>query len=172
MLNRIKVYLVIVCLAFCTANANEVNELGIGNFRVQDSQLYSSGQPSEHQLAQLSEQGIKFIINLRAEGETPWDERKVVEQLNMNYLHLPIASADDINIGNAQLLQQYLNATDGQATLVHCASSNRVGALVALYHGGILNKPKEEAIKVGKQWGLTSLTPVVEKRLDELQDTD
>ena len=50
--------------------------------------------------------------------------------------------------------------------LVHCASSNRVGALRALTasaHGEAL----ESAITTGKTWGLTGLEPAVRTKLSQ-----
>ena len=49
-------------------------------------------------------------------------------------------------------------------TLVHCASGNRVGALIALQHG-LESGDVDAAIAEGKRWGLTRLEPVVRNAL-------
>ncbi|MFM9745549.1 hypothetical protein ACKI2C_49195, partial [Streptomyces brasiliscabiei] len=89
-----------------------------------------------------------------------WDEKALVNSLNMNYVALPITGVKDNNVENARLLTQFLAQKRGEAVLVHCASSNRVGALMAIaaYESG---QDVEASIGEGKNWGLKSLEPVV-----------
>jgi hypothetical protein len=49
---------------------------------------------------------------------------------------------------------------------VHCASSNRVGAMAALRAAWIDGRPTEEALQIGRAWGLKSLEPTVRARLE------
>ena len=71
-----------------------------------------------------------------------------------------------IQADNAKKLEDLMTSLDGQPLLVHCASSNRVGALRALTasaHGEAL----ESAIATGKTWGLTGLEPAVRTKLSQ-----
>ncbi|MEC8138845.1 MAG: hypothetical protein VX058_01665, partial [Pseudomonadota bacterium] len=100
-------------------------------------------------------------------NETNWSEQELVTELGMNYYHIPVQSKADITIENATKLQALLNKQQQQTTLLHCASSNRVGALVALYNAVTLKKPIDEAVEIGKQWGLKSLEGVVRSKVNE-----
>ena len=127
--------------------------------------LTSAGQPDEVALGIFAEQGYTTVIDLRTEGEDRgMDEAKVVEGLGMEYISLPIGR-DDITFDSARSLDQLIEETDGPV-LVHCASANRVGALLALSKslGGAAN---ETALDYGRKGGMTSLESTVKKALTE-----
>ena len=70
--------------------------------------------------------------------------------------------------GLQQLLRCQGRQEAGQArgnVLIHCASGNRVGALVALHARGTGATP-DEALALGKAAGLAGLEPAVRARLD------
>uniref|UniRef100_UPI00190FA714 beta-lactamase hydrolase domain-containing protein n=2 Tax=Gammaproteobacteria TaxID=1236 RepID=UPI00190FA714 len=60
-----------------------------------------------------------------------YDQAAEVRRLGMDYIALPIAGKDDITPANAAALHALLKERDGEV-LLHCASGNRVGALLAL----------------------------------------
>jgi uncharacterized protein (TIGR01244 family) len=126
----------------------------------------TSGQPDEASLGSLAEAGYVAIIDLRAADEDRgFDEKNAVESLGMNYISLPISGPDAITYENASLLDETLSKIDGPV-LLHCASSNRVGALLSLrakMHGA----SADEALQFGTAAGLSSLRPTVEVRLSE-----
>jgi protein tyrosine phosphatase (PTP) superfamily phosphohydrolase (DUF442 family) len=81
---------------------------------------------------------------------------------------LPVSGASGISYDNANALDRILADIDGPV-LLHCASSNRVGALLALrakMHGA----DTANALALGIDAGLTSLQPVVEEALSESPD--
>ncbi|NMH61344.1 fused DSP-PTPase phosphatase/NAD kinase-like protein [Alteromonas ponticola] len=129
--------------------------------------VYSSGQPSEEQFQQMKTQGIKHVVNLRPDAEQDWDEKSYVESLGMQYHHIPVAGEADINLDNAAKLDMLLAKHSGEPIVVHCASGNRVGALVALNEGDE-HQDIDAAITTGKQWGLTRLEPVVRDKLQKM----
>jgi uncharacterized protein (TIGR01244 family) len=128
--------------------------------------IVTAGQPSEAQLAQLAELGVRNVINLRAAGEdgTGWEAQKA-QELGIRYVNLPIAGAQDITVENARLLAQEIGRSGGGNTLVYCASSNRVGALLALKARFVDGKSPEEALAIGKAAGVTRLEPKVKELL-------
>ncbi|MBB1434606.1 MULTISPECIES: fused DSP-PTPase phosphatase/NAD kinase-like protein [Pseudoalteromonas] len=138
-----------------------IKSVALTNYAHPQQHIYTAGQPPKEQFQQLAKQGIKYVINLRGDGENNWDEQALVTNLGLQYFSLPISSRADINIENAKKLQQLLAQASESPTLLHCASGNRVGALIALYNAIELNQPIEKAIETGKQWGLKSLEPVV-----------
>ena len=153
-------------LSFSAFAAQTVTtKLDILNLKAQSENVLTSGQPSQTDFAKLKQLGVQNIINLRGDNETNWSEQELVTELGMNYYHIPVQSKADITIENATKLQALLNKQ--QTTLLHCASSNRVGALVALYNAVTLKKPIDEAVEIGKQWGLKSLEGVVRSKVNE-----
>ncbi|WOC28473.1 protein tyrosine phosphatase family protein [Pseudoalteromonas sp. N1230-9] len=149
------------------ATQTVITELDILNLKAQSEYVLTSGQPNQTDFAKLKELGVENIINLRGDNETNWSEQDLVTELGMNYYHIPVQSKADITIENATKLQNLLNEHQQQTTLLHCASSNRVGALVALYNAITLKKPIDEAVEIGKQWGLKSLEGVVRSKVNE-----
>ncbi|WP_265617063.1 protein tyrosine phosphatase family protein [Alteromonas aquimaris] len=139
----------------------------ISNIKNPKLNVYSAGQPTKAQLKQAKESGVKHIVNLRPRSEQDWDEKAYVNSLGMRYHHIPVAGPEDINQENAAKLEMALAKNRGEPILVHCASGNRVGALVAL-NEGVEHQDIDAAITTGKQWGLTRLEPVVREKLKEL----
>lgn len=141
-------------------NSSHIDTLGIRNLAVHAGQVYSSGQPSGDQLKALADNGIKHIINLRGKNEQDNDEGELVRGLGMSYHSVEISSVDDVNAENAGKLALLIKQLEGDGVLVHCASSNRVGALVAItaHQQGL---DIEDAVNKGKRWGLKSLEPAV-----------
>lgn len=126
--------------------------------------IRAAGQPDAATLERLADAGYVAVIDLRAADEDRgMAEQAVVESLGLDYLPLPIADADDVNFDNAQRLDEML-ARYQQPVLVHCASGNRVGALLALRES-LAGTADAEALEFGRQSGLTRLEPVVTERL-------
>lgn len=118
--------------------------------------LYTGGQPSINDLHKLSKKGVKTVINLRASGEFEgFDERKVAEDLGLNYIVIEVAGSDGVNLVNTQKLHRAL-ADLKEPVLLHCASSNRVGALLAYRAFKLQDSSVEDSLKLGKSAGMTS----------------
>ncbi len=136
----------------------------IRNLAMISKELWVGGQPSEEQIAQLKTQGIATVINLRTTDESSFNEAEAVRQLGLQYESLPIAGAKDITFSNSQRLRAILDKTKGPVFL-HCGSSNRAGALLALdaYKNGL---DRANAINLGTLAGMSSLLPAVEAEID------
>lgn len=142
-----------------------IESAAILNLRTPEANVFSSGQPTQEQLQLLAKSGVKHIINLRPSSEQDFDEGAYVKSLGMEYHNIPVAGAEGVTSENAKQLNDLLGSLNGQPLLVHCASSNRVGALRALTEGETNGAPLESAITTGKSWGLTSLEPAVRTKL-------
>lgn len=127
--------------------------------------LYTAGQPESAQWRGVADAGVTTVIDLRPDAETEGrDERAEVDAAGMRYVNIPVAGAGDINDANADALAQALRDADGPV-LVHCASGNRVGALLAI-GAARAGMPVEEAIAYGRSAGLGSgAEAVVRKQL-------
>ena len=117
-------------------------------------------------LKEIAKDGYVAVIDLRTANENRgMDEQSIVESLGMEYVALPISGRNSINFENAMTLDQILNSYD-QPVLVHCGTSNRVGALLALREK-INGASIEDALKFGRSAGMTTLEGVVKARLSE-----
>lgn len=130
------------------ANASIEKLSEIKAFRKMSDQLYVGGQPTEDQFAELKSAGIATVIDLRNSNETKFDEASLVEQTGMAYINLPVDGAAGINDENRNLLRSVLYNATG-VVFLHCGSSNRVGALLALdaVHNGM---SVEDALEYGR----------------------
>lgn len=127
--------------------------------------LMTGGQPSLADLAVLKERGITKVINLRGLDEKlGFDETAELKKLGISYVQIPMSTATDLTKENAIKLDEALKNIEGTA-LIHCASSNRVGALLALREFQIHGKSAEDAMAFGTLAGMKSLAPAVQKIL-------
>ena len=118
--------------------------------------ISAAGQPDQAALAVFADRGYAAVIDLRAEHEPRGlDEKTAVEDLGMDYVLMPIVDTAAINFENARRLDELLGKYD-EPVLIHCGSSNRVGALLALRES--LNGADDaSALQAGKDGGLTGL---------------
>ena len=118
--------------------------------------ISAAGQPDAAALKVFAEQGYTTVIDLRAKPENRgMDEAAVINDLGMEYVVIEIDKPEDINFDNARALDKLIADAEGPV-LVHCKSSNRVGALLALresLHGA----DNAAALEYGKEAGMTRL---------------
>jgi protein tyrosine phosphatase (PTP) superfamily phosphohydrolase (DUF442 family) len=81
----------------------------------------------------------------------------MVSKTGMTFIQIPIAGADDLTKEKVQAVADAIEQSNGKNTLIHCASGNRVGAVMALKAAWIDGLGAEAAISVGESYGLTSL---------------
>jgi uncharacterized protein (TIGR01244 family) len=138
------------------------------NHRVVSERLHVSAQPSAEALKALPGSGVRAVIDLRPDAETPeLDEKAVVEGVGMKYRSLPIAGKADLTQQNVATFDQLLKASESEKVLVHCASGNRVGALMALRARWLQGKSAEESLAIGKAAGLSGLTEDVKALVNQ-----
>lgn len=128
--------------------------------------LYTAAQPAATDWAAIRARGITTVINLRGPEETPdRDEGAEVRAAGMRYLDIPVAHADGINADNARLLHAALAPSHGGGVLVHCASGNRAGSLLALEQAEFDGLAPQAALELGRRAGVTKLEPVLKHAL-------
>lgn len=141
---------------------------GIKNL-TQDNGVFFGGQPTADAFREAQRKGVRVIINLRSDREVAaleFNEAALVEQLGMEYVGIPI-KPETFGLAHADGLKEVLRKTSGPV-LIHCASSNRVGALWAMYlhrHRGVA---LHDAIAIGRKAGLRSevLVETIRKTAD------
>lgn len=148
-----------------TSTINEQVSITLNN---PTKQFLSGGQPSEDDLRVLASHGTKHIINLRTIDEpVSFNEKRLVNELGMTYHRLPVNGAKGITKNNAQQLDSLLASVGDDPAFVHCASGNRVGALIAIRAHFIQGASLEDAIDKGKRWGLTGLEETVRQQIKQ-----
>lgn len=123
-----------------------------------DERFHVSAQPTAEAIVKLPSAGVRTVINLRPASETPdLDEKGVVEKAGMKYVSLPVAGSSGLTHDNVVAFDQAMAAADGGKVLMHCASGNRVGAMMALRARWIQGKSADEALAIGRSSGLKGL---------------
>lgn len=136
----------------------DATELGVRNARMPVDGVVTAGQPTPEQVEGLVEAGYTAFISLRPEAEdgAGWEESHASDG-SYDFRRLPISGAGDLNRENVEAFAELLDETDGEPTVLYCASSNRVGAMLALKAYWIDGAEPEEALELGRAGGLTRL---------------
>lgn len=140
----------------------------IFNFAQPAPNHLAGGQPKKNEIAALANSGVDAVINLRSHAEmNDINEAEWTTANQMAYYHIPIAGADGLTKENVQTFHQTLQNTSEQTVFMHCASSNRVGAMMALRAAWHQGASKAEALAIGERYGMTSLRKRVEQLLSQ-----
>ena len=127
--------------------------------------LFTGGPPHSDAWPKIAASGVSTVIDLRMPAEKDGqEEAEKVRALGMTYEELPIAGAAAITGENAVHLWRLVSQAEGPV-VVHCASGNRVGALLSIgawQQGGMT---AQQALEFGKSAGLGSLEPQVREFL-------
>lgn len=113
------------------------------------------GTPSRENLEQAKQLGYKTVINLRSRSGVE-EERQIVEELGMTFVHLPVRVPEGLNGETARALTEILKSHEG-FFIVHCKEGERAAALMALRAACVEGKSSEEALAVGRRAGLRKL---------------
>lgn len=147
------------------AAAPIASQAAIAGLRQPRSDLLTAGQPDATAWRALASDGVVVVVNLRPASELPGrDERAEVAAAGMAYHEIPVAGVGDLTPDNAARLWQLVAGSEGRV-LVHCASGNRAGALLAIgaAHAGAMSP--EQALMFGRSAGLAS--PAMEAAVRE-----
>ena len=148
-----------------TAVEEEVG-IEIPNAKAPMQGVLTGGQPTEADLGKAAAAGYRTIVNLRGVEESiSFDEKAVVNALGMEYIAIPIADSQGLTVDKARRLAEILARPKGRPLMIHCASGNRVGALMALKAFHLDGKDLEAALNIGRQAGLTRLEAAVREVL-------
>lgn len=128
---------------------------GVNNL-FNDGRFYFAGQVDEASFKRLAdEKGIVTVVNIRGQSEIDslgFDEKATVEALGAAYVHIPVSPAT-LSAEDVKRFAAAVEASDGPV-LLHCGSSNRVGAMWAAYLVMERGMDVETAIERGRAAGL------------------
>jgi uncharacterized protein (TIGR01244 family) len=137
------------------------------NYRRAGAVLATAGKPSVETLAKLKELGFRTAIDLRQPAEGVEAARKAVEEQGLTFVSVPV-SPETFTLEDAKKVAAILDDVKAAPVLLFCASSNRVGGVMAVV-ARMRGRSKEEALAEGKKAGLRSaaMGKAVLKVLDE-----
>jgi uncharacterized protein (TIGR01244 family) len=137
--------------------ANASLLLPIRNARIPMDGVLSGGQPTREQIESAAEAGFRTVINLRGGAERGFEwEPELVRELGMTYEHLPVTGKDSLTREHVEQIDAVLNAAlEEGPVLLHCASGNRIGTVLALRAAWIEGVDPEEALTYGRDSGMT-----------------
>ncbi|MCP4445098.1 MAG: hypothetical protein GY811_07110 [Myxococcales bacterium] len=132
--------------------------------RIEYSGHLLGGQPSESQYKQLSVEGYKTVISIRAPEEPgATDSKNHAESAGMKFVCIPVAGAGDFTKEKARAFDE---ALQGEGPfVVHCKSGGRVAALYTLKLGWVDGKSVDEAMAEGEKIGLGGMEAAIRKLL-------
>lgn len=131
--------------------------------------LYSAGQPTDSDWGLIAARGVTTVINLRPVDEMQGrDEAAEVNAAGMRYIEIPVANGDAITLANASKLSEAIKGAKGAPVLVHCASANRAGGLLAVMAAAQHGLSDEAALALGRKAGMAS----TEMRVREVLSAD
>ncbi|MCP4389056.1 MAG: phosphatase [Gammaproteobacteria bacterium] len=96
-------------------------------------EIATAGQLRRDQFKLISEAGFETVINIAMpdHSDSIDDEGRLVTELGMNYLHLPV-SFDAPEVSHVRQFFALLSAQQGRQQFVHCIMNYRVSAF--MYH--------------------------------------
>ncbi len=102
--------------------------------------ISTAGQPTKEQLQLIKDENFEVVINLALSSATNAleNEDRVVTELGMTYIHIPV-DFEKPKLSDAKQFLLLLQAFEGKKVFVHCAKNYRVTAFIYLYHKHILN---------------------------------
>lgn len=159
--------LVALALTGCAAISPTVSEMPALPHLAEPAQgVFTSGRLTDADVTSIEQSGIREVIDLTLDSETPdFDEAAAARDRGLLYRNLPISGADGLSLENVKAFDALLRSAK-RPVLVHCASSNRVGAIAALKAAWLDGASAEQAIAIGKSWGLKGLEAEVRTRLE------
>jgi uncharacterized protein (TIGR01244 family) len=124
----------------------------VPNYRRLGPALAAAGRPSPEALRRLREWGFETVIDLRRETEDGVREEKAaLASLGVRHVSVPV-SPDTFSRQDVDAVSRAIAEANGRPVLLHCASSNRVGAVWAVMRvqaGDTLEAAEAEGRKAG-----------------------
>ena len=147
-----------------------VEGLGVRNAAMPTSGLVTAGQPTEEQFDALAAMGYENFISLRPTSEegAGWEEAHVAGS-DVSFNRIPVQGGSGLTRENVDRLAELLDEAGSEGAVLYCASSNRVGSLLALKAYWIDGAEPDKALEIGRAAGMRSLEGRVTELLAELR---
>lgn len=129
--------------------------------------IITSAQPEEEDFEALADADVELVVSLRSDDEDGyWDGAETADDLGLEYVEIPVEAEEGLTEENAEALHEVLEDSEGDA-LVHCGTSDRAGALLALRGYWEVDMDADEALELGEAGGLDDLREAVAEVIAE-----
>lgn len=114
----------------------------------------TAGQPSAAAWPELASAGYRTVVDLRAAEEPrDHDEPASVRAAGLDYVPIPV-SQQTLRDATFDAFREVVRDPARRPIFVHCASSNRVGALLLPYFALDERMPLADATRLAREAGL------------------
>jgi len=127
---------------------------GIVNYKRLHARLAAGGSLSAEAMRELKAMGFQTVVDLRTEAEGTLQEKAAVEALGLRYVSVPVTPAT-FTLADVKAVAGVLADPASGPVLLHCASSNRVGAVYGVVQR-LEGKTVAEAEAAAREAGLKS----------------
>jgi hypothetical protein len=146
----------------------DVQAVGMPNTAMPLSNVVTAGQPTEEQLTALVDLGYIHFVSLSpstAEG-AGWEEG-IAADAGIHFSRIPVEGAEGLTRENVLELDRVLNEVEEQdrATVVYAATTDEVGAMLALRAHWLEGADPAAALDLGLRVGLNGLQRSVQELL-------
>jgi uncharacterized protein (TIGR01244 family) len=140
--------------------------LEAANYRRLSPSLAIAGKPSKEALDSLKAAGFRTAVDLRQPAEGVPSAKDAVEAQGLKFVSVPV-SPDTFSLDDVLKVEAVLKDQGAAPVFLYCASSNRVGAALAVieYRRG---RSKDDALAEGRKAGMKS--PAMEKAALRVMD--
>lgn len=140
------------------SNANALRDVlgGIPYAACPVEGVATAGQPDATAWAELARAGYRTVVDLRMPEEPrAHDEPTAVREAGLDYISIPVSQP---TLGDEAFdrFRAVVRDPARRPIFVHCASSNRVGALLLPYFALDEQRPLGEAVELAQRSGLRS----------------
>ena len=107
--------------------------------------ISTSGQLKIEEMEVIEKEGFEVVINLalNSSSNAIENEDKIVTNLNMTYIHIPV-DFENPKLSDLKLFLTILQSLESNKVWIHCSKNYRVSAFMYVYHKYVLHTPFEQ----------------------------
>ncbi len=123
----------------------------MSNFRQAEENVFIGPQPTQHDLQDAKQQGVKTVIDFRMPAETTASNEELTKNAGLDYVNIPVNKSHLVidQIGQLDVVMR----SKGGPFLLHCATGTRAALLYSLSQAGQQNWTAEQTFDAAKKIG-------------------
>lgn len=134
--------------------------------------ISTAGQPTVEQFKTIQENDFDVVINLALCSSTNAieNEDKIVSELGMTYIHIPV-DFENPKLSDVKQFLNILQSLGSNKVFVHCSMNYRVTAFMYIFHKYILKTPFDNIdLSMFEQWGPNEIwQSIIKVDIDEVK---
>lgn len=146
---------------------------GVGNCEKVDGHVYGGAQPTREGFNNLSNLGIKIVVDLREPGDRSTTEREWVTSAGMRYVSVPMYG---MTTPSNESVLKVLGLLEDQSTgpvFVHCKrGADRTGGVIACYRVEHDHWKNDRALAEARHMGMSWFQVAIQNYVRKYQPRD